>query len=159
MPYNRAFIPEVVILGPFKSGTHAMRDYLRHFSRCDLPTDENDDGWCMIPGWGTIWKHDPILKPFVFPEQVGGRPVVIIVMVREILRWLNALSVGAYEVFPCGPNKPKKRRHGVKWWLAEEEVELRHIYIYIYVYINWGGAARARQGSWRNKHSNNKTTH
>jgi len=115
-------------MGMFKTGTHVMCSYLEQFVRCRVRTDRPSDGYTTLPGFGTTWKHDPVVYPLVFPKRDEiDQEVVVILCIRELTRWLCAMTRGAYQLFPAGPNAPKKRKPGQMWWLLDEEVELRRV--------------------------------
>jgi len=123
--------PTVCVMGPYRSGTHALVEYLdRYFEVCVEPKPKGtsrccDTGTVTLADGFQIWKHSVPLGEFNIPSDGarGGRTVVLL-LVRELSSWLESLSKEAYELFPC---PQKKRTQGrVEWMLGNVKIRSEH---------------------------------
>ena len=123
--------PTVCVMGPYRSGTHTLVEYLDRFF--EVRVEPNPKGISQCCDTGTvaladgfqIWKHSVPLRDFNIPSDGarGGRTVVLL-LVREVSSWLESLSKHAYELFPC-PQRKRKKGH-VEWMLDKVKIRSEH---------------------------------
>jgi len=108
--------PLVCVFGLMKSGTKALSAYIRkHFVAQVTPASGKHpvDGQVTVDH--KLWKHHVPMSPIALPEMYAGRPVCVLICVREIRSWMAALSEGAYTILRAEGGRRKK--YNIEWML------------------------------------------
>ena len=123
-------VRDVVVVGPFSSGTNAMCEYLvKYFNVTVHPPREpnNATGWIgdMSEGYkvgersyAVKWKHFPPLNSAEFPRVLPAG-TLLIQMIREPLAWISSMVHHSYSLrSDVGIPKGKGKWH----WLSQKVV-------------------------------------
>ena len=113
----------IAVLGQHRSGTHILARYCKDFF--DGSVQPNPDGSLREQGVVNLgnfhlWKHVVPKERIQIPTSADV-PVTVLLTVRDLLPWMQALARGAYEI----QRVPRKRRRqgDLEWMLNEVEID------------------------------------
>lgn len=116
----------VLVMGMHCSGTKVLRKYIGTYFDVDVQPAEkiskkSDDGNARI-GSTALWKHTPPVGEWPLPScDTSGRPLTVLLTIREPCAWLLSLANHPYEV--ARADSGRRRKGDVNWmfnWVRME---------------------------------------
>jgi len=113
----------IAVLGLHRSGTHILARYCSEFFDGFVQPDplgnSRQQGVVHLEGF-ELWKHTVPVQSIEIPTS-ADIPVTLLLTVRDLLPWMQALSRGAYEIHRV---PRRRRRYGdLNWMLSGIEIE------------------------------------